>query len=102
MSAEDAEKKLIAIRMEMWPPEKVGGENREMGGLEAVGEYLQGIGERIRDAVAEGKLSEEDGWAKWHEVKEETIEGAVAAGKISREEAGLLCVKSRKLKRPHG
>ena len=60
------------------------------GGLEAVGKYLQGIGERIRAAVAEGKLSEEDGWAKWHEVKRETIKGAIAAGKISREEAGLL------------
>ena len=90
MSKEDAEKKLIAIRMEMWPPKKDGGENGDEGGLEAVGEYLQGIGKRIQGAVAEGKLSEEDGWAKWHEVKEETIKGAVAAGKISREEAGLL------------
>ena len=90
MSEEDAEKKLIAIRMEMWPPEKASGENGDEGGLEAVGKYLQGIGERIQNAVAEGKLSEEDGWAKWHEVKEETIKGAVAAGKISREEAGLL------------
>ncbi len=90
MSEEDAEKKLIAIRMEMWPPEKVGGENRDKGGLEAVGKYLQGIAERIRGAVAEGKLSEEEGWAKWREVKEKTIKGAIAAGKISREEAGLL------------
>ena len=65
MSEEDAEKKLIAIRMEMWPPEKDGGEDGAEGGLEAVGEYLQGIGERIRAAVEEGELSEEDGWAKW-------------------------------------
>ncbi len=90
LSDEDAEKKLIAIRMEMWPPEKEDGENEDEAGLRAVGEYLQGIGERIHGAVAEGKLSEEDGWAKWHEVKAETIKGAVAAGKISREEAGLL------------
>ena len=90
MSKEDAEKKLIAIRMEMWPPEKDGGENGDEGGLEAVGKYLQGIGERIQGAVAEGKLNEEDGWAKWREVKEGTIKGAVAAGKISRKDAGLL------------
>ncbi len=90
MSEEDAEKKLIAIRMGMWPPEKDGGEDDDEGNLEAVGEYLGGIGERIQAAVVEGKLSEENGWAKWHEVKEETIKGAVAAGKISREEAGLL------------
>ena len=90
MSEEDAEKKLIAIRVKMWPPEKASGGNGDEGGLEAVGKYLQGIGERIQAAVAEGKLSEENGWAKWHEVKEETIKGAVAAGKISRQEAGLL------------
>jgi len=90
LSEEDAEKKLIAIRMEMWPPEKDGEEDSDEGSLEAVGKYLGGIGERIRAAVAEGKLSEEDGWAKWREVKEDTIKGAVAAGKISREEAGML------------
>jgi len=40
--------------------------------------------------VTEGKLSEEEGWAKWHEVKAGTIKGAVATGKITRDEAGLL------------
>ncbi len=90
MSREDAEKKLVAIRTEMWPPEKKRCEKNDEGGLEVVGEYLRGIGERIRGAVAEGKLSEEDGWAKWHEVKEKVIKGAVKSGKISREEAGLL------------
>ena len=96
MSKEDAEKELIAIRMEMWPPEKDGDEDGDEGNLEAVGEYLGGIGERIRAAVADGKLSEEDGWAKWREVKEETIKGALAADKISREEAGLLWRETEK------
>jgi pyruvate-formate lyase len=62
----------------------------EERGLKAVGENLQRIGERIQAAIAEGELSEEEGWAKWHDVKEETINGAVAAGTISGEEAGVL------------
>ena len=41
--------------------------------------YLQGIGERIQSAVAEGKLSEEDGWAKWREVKDIDEESETAA-----------------------
>jgi len=59
-------------------------------GLEAVGEHLKAIGDRLRAAVAADKLSEEEAWAKWREVKVEIIKEATESGKISQKEAGEL------------
>jgi len=69
------------------PPNKNGDEDAAA----RMDEWLKGVGERLKGAVKEGKLTEEGAWKKWLEIKEKRIaprlKEAVAAGKMSEEKA---------------
>ncbi len=52
-----------------------------------VGEWIGSVGEKIKAAVAAGKLSEEDAWKKWHHFKENEVgpklKALVASGEVT-------------------
>ena len=54
---------------------------------EAVGKRLEAAGARLKSAVAQGEMTEEEAWAEWYAVKEKIITEAVEAGELIEGEA---------------
>lgn len=58
---------------------------------QGIGERLKQVGERLKTAVANGDISEDEAWAKWREVKKTQVaprlEAAVKEGKLSEKDA---------------
>ena len=61
---------------------------------ERIERWVGRVGEKIKRAVMEGEMSEEDAWRKWHQFKEHELEpklrDAVAEGLVSEEWAWEL------------
>ena len=55
-----------------------------------VDERLSTAGWRIKAAVANGEMTEEDAWAEWYATRDEIIASAVEAGRISTQNAARL------------
>jgi len=89
LSAEDARAKMQALR-KMADKQASG----DASAAEAIGKWIDAMGERIRKAVEDGSLSEEEGWAKWQAIKDGEIapklKAAVQAGKMTEKEARAI------------
>jgi len=61
---------------------------------EGIGERLKQVGARLKEAVANGDMTADEAWAKWHEVKKEHVaprlEAAVKEGKLSEQDAKAI------------
>ena len=58
---------------------------------EGIGKHLKQVGERLKNAVANGDMTADEAWAKWFEVKKTKvaprIKAAVKEGKMSEQDA---------------
>jgi len=61
---------------------------------EDIGHWLKSVGDEIKQAAKQGKITEEQAWEKWHYVKEKQLapklKGLVKTGKISEQTAWAI------------
>lgn len=97
MTKEDAIAKMTAIKKEALKKTKAIGRKAKE---KADNFDLEAVGNRIKAAVAAGKMTEKEAWEKWEWVKKNELkprlEAAVKAGKMTRQQVGQVWKEIRK------